>query len=198
MKNIKPRHFVLVLSAVALIFSIYYTFSSRVFLPSAFTDARLKGADVAKRIVDLSRDTLSLLGQVSDYDERRKATEALAAISKAIAINNESQIEAVRLSSQLAAMAENLSSIKPSRGREIATEAVAAEVALVSRLLYYNSYLSQLFEALRAKVNRPGISYLDGKVSELINKINDEAQEINELNKKFNAKMKEFDEIFSD
>ena len=198
MKNIKPRHVVLVLAAAALIFSVYYVFFPHNFLPSEFNDSRLKGAEVAQRIVQLSRDTLSLLGKVSDYDERRKVSEALNAISEALNVNRESQIEAIRLSSQLAAMAENLPRIQPERARELATEAVTAEVALVSRLLYYNNYLHQLFEALRAKVTRANVDYLDGQVSDLINKINDEAQEINELNKKFTDKMAEFDEIFGE
>ena len=196
MKNLKPRHLVLVLSASALIFSIYYLFSSGKFLPGEFSDARIKGATVAERIVDLSRTTLSLLEKVSIYDQQRKTNEALTSISSAIIVNSESQEEAIRLSSQLAAMAENLPRIQPAKAREIATEAVTAEVALVSRLLYYNNYLHQLFEALRAKFNRPGISYLDGQVNDLINKINDEAKQINILNKKFGERMAEFDKIF--
>jgi DNA repair exonuclease SbcCD ATPase subunit len=198
MKTIKPRHIVLVLSASALIFSVYYVAFPRKFLPGEFSDARIKGANVAQRIVELSRDTLSLLGKVSKYDEQRNTVEALIAISSAITTTRDSQTEAVRLSSQLAAMAENLPRIQPARARELATEAVTAEVALVSRLIYYNTYLNALFEALRVKFERPGVDYLDGQVSDLINKINDEAQAINELNKKFAAKMAEFDQIFGE
>ncbi len=196
MKEIKPRHVVLIVSAAALIFGAYYFVFPRRFLPGEFSDARIKGSEVAGRIVELSRTTLSLLGEVSEYDQRRRVSQALVTISQAISINKESQEEAIRLSSQLAAMAENLPRIEPARARELAAEAVTAEVALVSRLLYYNNYLSQLFEALRAKVTRPEASYLDGQVSDLITKINDEAQEINELNKKFNGTMAEFDKVF--
>ena len=196
MKTIKPRHIVLVLSASALIFSIYYVFVPKKFLPGEFSDARIKGATVAERIVVLSRDTLSLLAQVSTLDQQRNVSAALVAISSAIVVNRESQAEAIRLSSQLNAMAENLPRIQPARAREIATEAVTAEVTLVSRLLYYNNYLNQLFEALKAKFARPNISYLDGQVNDLINKINDEAKQINILNKKFSAQMAEFDSIF--
>ncbi len=184
------------LSAAALIFSVRYVFFPSRFLPGEFTDARIKGANIAQRIVELSRDTLTRLERVSQFDRARKVNEALIEISNAVIANRESQAEAIRLSSQLAAMAENLPRIQPARAREIATEAVTAEVALVSRLLYYNNYLSQLFEALRAKFQRPGISYLDGQVNDLINKINDEAQAINELNKKFGAAMVDFDGIF--
>src|SRR3989344_2003952 len=108
MKTIKPRHIVLVLSASALIFSVYYVAFPRKVLPGEFSDARIKGAAVAGRIVELSRDTLSLLGKVSQYDEQRNTVEALIAISSAINTNRDSQAEAIRLSSQLAAMAENL------------------------------------------------------------------------------------------
>ncbi len=196
MKQIKPRHIVLVLSAVTLLLSIYYVFVPRKFLPGEFSDARIKGATVAQRIVELSRDTLSLLAKVSEFDQRRDFNDALISISDAVVVNKESQQEAIQLSSQLSAMAENLPRIEPADAREIATQAVTAEVALVSRLLYYNNYLNQLFEALKAKFAHPGISYLDGQVNDLINKINDEATQINLLNKKFTGQMAEFDQIF--
>lgn len=196
MKNIKPKHILLASLAAALILGIYYVVFPGKFLPGEFTDARIKGATVAQRIVELSRDTLSQLNQVSQYDQQRRTSEALIVISNAVLANRESQAEAIRLSSQLNAMAENLSRIKPDSARQIATEAVTAEVALASRLIYYNAYLAELFETLKVKLQRPKAYYLDGQVNDLINKINDEAQAINELNKKFNSAMAELDGIF--
>jgi hypothetical protein len=105
-------------------------------------------------------------------------------------------VEAIRLSEQLTVMAEQAPRIRPDYAKELATEAVASEVALVSRLIYYNNYLAQLFETLKVKFEKPWTTYLDGQVNDLINKINDEAQAINELNKKFLASMAELDRIF--
>ena len=195
--KLKPRHILLVGAAIAVVLGLRYIVFPPNYLPSEFSDARIKGALVAQKIVELSRGTLSRLSEVSRYDQERNTPEALIAISNALIANRENQVEAIRLSSQLNAMAENLSRIRPARARELATQAVTAEVALVSRLLYYNTYLSQLFETLKIKFDKPWVSYLDGQVGDLITKINDEAQAINELNKEFNSYMAEFDKIFA-
>ncbi len=196
MKNIKPRHIALVLSAAAFILSVYYVFFPHKNMPGEFIEARIKGATIAEKIVELSRDTLSKLDQVAQDDQQHRANDALIVISQAISNNQESQTEAIQLSSQLTAMAENVSRINPASARDSATAAITAEVTLVSRLLYYNSYLNQLFETLKVKFAHPGTSYLDGQVNDLINKVNDEAKAINELNKKFNTALADLDSIF--
>lgn len=196
MDKIKPKHIVTVMmAAAAVLFLRYVVFPSR-FLPGEFSEARIKGSNVAERIVEISRSNLALLDEVARYDRESDHSEALIAISRAIIQNRDNQVEAIRLSEQLTTMAEQTPRIRPLRAKEIATEAVASEVALVSRLIYYNNYLSQLFETLRVKFEKPWVAYLDGQVSDLINKINDEAQAINELNKKFVASMAELDAIF--
>lgn len=195
--KLQPRHILLGATAVAAVLVLRYLVFPPRYLPSEFSDARIKGAIVSQKIVELSRDTLSRLNEVSKYDQQRNSTEALLAISNALIANRENQVESVRLSSQLTAMAENLSRIQPERARQLATQAVTSEVALVSRLLYYNTYLNQLFETLKVKFEKPWVSYLDGQVQDLITKINDEAQAVNELNKQFNSSMAEFDKIFA-
>ena len=196
MVRIKPKYLWLAAAAAAVVLVLRYIVFPARFLPHEFSDARIKGASIAQRVVELSRDTLSRLDTVAKYDQKRNYPEALIAISNAIIANRENQAEAIRLSSQLNAMAENLSRIKPDYARELATQAVTFEVALVTRLLHYNNYLSQLFETLKVKFAKPKVAYLDGQVNDLVNKINDEVKEINKLNKEFNASMAEFDKIF--
>lgn len=196
MVRIKPKYIVWTALAAAAILATRYIVFPPNYLPSEFSDARIKGADTAQRVVDLSRETLAKLSEVSKYDQQGDTSEALIAISNAVISNRENQAEAIRLSAQLSAMAENLPRISPSHAREIATQAVTSEVELVSRLLYYTAYLEELFETLKVKFEKPWVAYLDGQVADLINKINDEAQAINELNKQFNSLMAEFDKIF--
>lgn len=197
MVRIKPKHILSALAAAAVVLFLRYVVFPPKNLPSAFSDARIKGSEIAQRIVFLSRETLSSIQKVAEYDRKRNYSEALLAISNAIIANRENQAEAIRLSSQLTAMAENLPKITPGSAREIATQAVTTEVALVSRLIYYNTYLSQLFETLKVKFEKPWVAYLDGQVNDLVGKINDEAKAINELNKQFNSSMAEFDKIFN-
>ena len=133
---------------------------------------------------------------MAKFDREGNRPEALIAIAKAVADNRQAQLEAIRLSSQLDAMAQNLSRVNPGRARELGSEAITAQITSVTRLLYYGNYMEQLYEALRAKFDDPRRAYLDGKVNELVGKLNDEAQAINELNKRFVAVMAEFDKIF--
>jgi len=189
-------HVALVFAAAAMVLILRYVVFPPKFLPWEFTEARLKGADIAQRIVELSRGTLTRLNDVSRYDQDRNYNEALVSIARAVIENRQNQVEAVRLSSQLEDMARYIMKISPSRARSLATDAVSSEIALVTRMVYYNDYLFQLFEALKAKLENPSRSYLDGQVNELINNINDEAQSINDLNKHFNQVMAEFDAIF--
>ena len=92
-------------------------------------------------------------------------------------------------------MARNLENIRPASARQLATEAVGSEVALVSRLVGYNDLLKQLFEILQSKF-QTGESP-SGKVSDLLQQINSEAGAINELDKHFNTSLSEFDKLTS-
>ena len=190
-------HVALVFTAAAIVLILRYVVFPTKFLPWEFTEARLKGADIAQRIVELSRGTLARLNDVSRYDQERNYNEAVVSVSQAVIENRQNQVEAVRLSSQLEEIARHITKISPSRARSLATDAVSSEIALVTRIIYYNDYLFQLFEALKAKFEKPNLSYLDGQVNELINSINDEAQSINDLNKHFIQVMAEFDTIFN-
>ncbi len=189
-------HIITVVLAAAMVLVLRYVIFPAKFLPGEFTEARIKGSEVAQKIVVLSRENLALLDKVATYDEQNNHPEALIAISNALIKNRENQTQAIRLAQQLTVMAEQAPRIRPVGASEIATEAVASEVTLVSRLITYNDYLNQLFETLKVKFDKPWVSYLDGQVNDLVNKTNDEAQAINELNKKFIASMAQLDVIF--
>jgi hypothetical protein len=165
------------------------------FVPSEFSEARIKGAGLAEKIVELSNESLANLEAIAKYDEQGNTPEALTLLSKEVIKNRETHEEAIRLSAQLEKMARSLSEIKPARARVLATEAVSSEVALVSRLLSYNNFLLQLFEVLRDKFQNPR-SDANGRVEELIAKINEEARAINDFNRRFNQSLAEFDKLF--
>jgi hypothetical protein len=183
------------LAAVAVLFFRYVVFPPK-FLSGYFIDARLKGAAISENIVFLSRENLSNLNKAADFDRKRNYPEALIAISNAVIATREIQNEALRLSSQLATMAEYISGIRPIRARDLATEAITAQVALVNRLLAHNSYMNELFEKLKVKFEKPWVAYLDGQVNDLVNRINDEVSESNELNKRSTEFLAELDLIF--
>lgn len=166
-------------------------------VPAEFSEARSNGALLAQEIVDQSRVTLANLSKIAEFDRNSDYSEALLLISNELVKNRESSQDAIRLSSQLERMARTSGDIRPSKAREVATEGLSSEVALVSRLVVYNDLLKQLFEVLRQKFEKPWAN-LDGQVQNLITKINDEAQAINDFNKRFVAAMEVFDDIIAE
>ncbi|HEY4475370.1 MAG TPA: hypothetical protein VJB92_01445 [Candidatus Paceibacterota bacterium] len=189
---------IVIAAGVAAAFGAYILFSNLTapnFIPEEFTEARLNGAELASKIVSLADDSLNNISEIARFDDEGDKDEALILIAKELAKNREMRDEAIRLSAELEKMARSLRNIKPSQARILATEAVSSEVALVSRLISYNDYLLQLFETLKEKVQTPSVK-TNGRVEELVKKINEEAKAINEFNGKFSQSLAEFDKMF--
>ncbi len=159
-------------------------------VPADFLKARQDASLIAQDIISLSGQSVGSLDEIANLDKERKYTEALVLVSQELERNRQAREKAIRLSAQLEIMAKNLGQIAPASAGQIALEAISSETALISRLISHNDYLTQLLEVLRQKF----LGKSDGdKIPELIVKINNEVQAINDLNKKFNDLMKEFD-----
>lgn len=163
-------------------------------VPPDFLKAKQEASLIAVEIIAISDKTAGHINQLSDFDKNKQYEEALKLISEEILNNREARERAINLSANLEIMAKNISTISPVSAGQIALQAISSEAALISRLISYNDYLVGLLEILQAK-------FLDkeknanGKISELINKINDEAKIINNLDDNFNKLMVEFDNI---
>ena len=125
-------------------------FSGRPSVPADFSEARLQGAAIAKNIVAISNNVYDDLAKISQFDQGGDTAQALIVISNQLIQNRQHQEEIIKLASQLEIMARNLENIRPASARQLATEAVGSEVALVSRLVGYNDLLKQLFEILQS------------------------------------------------
>ena len=165
-------------------------------VPQEFEAARLEGARLAEEIVAAANFSLENLEKIGELDRKGKTSDALILISEELKKNNEIHDKAIALASQLERMAILIPEVQPTRARSVATEALSAEVGLVGHLVTYSAYFSQLFEILRTKfVNKK--TNVDGEVTALIDKINEEASAINNLNTKFTSGLAEFDTIFA-
>ncbi len=182
------------LIAIGAYFGAYLTVSGR-FVPSEFSQARLEGARIATEIVGLSNGSLMNLQEIAKYDAAGNTKVALALIGQEFERNRKVREEAIKLASRLETMARYLSQIKPDEAQALATEAVSSEVALVSHLLVYNDTFRELFEVLREKFQDPQ-SNPNGRVKELIEKVNNEARAINDFDQRFNQSLAEFDKLF--
>lgn len=165
-------------------------------MPLEFVEARIAGAQVAAKIVELASLSLQNLQTISLLESDRNYEEAIAAVGQEVIRNKEARQEAVRLSNYLDQMAKNLSDIKPRRARDLATEAVGLEVQLINRLISYNDELNNLFELLKAKFENK-IKNGEDRLRELVLLLNQETNTINNLNQKFIKLMTEFDQATS-
>ncbi|MFA5098787.1 MAG: hypothetical protein WC461_01025 [Candidatus Paceibacterota bacterium] len=180
--------FIIIISAAFLAFQFWFADAKKV--PSDFLQARQQASIIASEIVGISGQSTNTLSQISQLDKDGKYTEALILVSQELERNKESRDKAINLSVQLETMTKNLSAISPDSASRTALEAIASETSLISKLIDYNDDLTKLLEILQNKFLG---KYSGDKISELVAKINDDIKVINELNRKFNDVMKNFD-----
>ena len=120
-------------------------------VPEDFLQARQEASLIAQDIVTISNESTNSFAEIARFDKERKYTEALVLISKELERNRQAREKAIKLSVQLETMAKNLAQISPSSAGQKALEAISSETALISRLITYNDYLTQLLEILRGK-----------------------------------------------
>ncbi len=162
-------------------------------IPDEFLKARQQSSVIAKEVVELSEQTSNNLKVISDLDKEKKYSEALVLISSELERSRSARSKAIGLSVQLEIMAKNISVISPASASQAALMAVSSETTLISRLIAYNEYLVQLLSVLQNKfLGKTEGS--NGKIAELLVKINEEARTINQLNANFNDLMIAFDE----
>jgi len=191
----RMRILIIFLLIVAAVWLIIKTLTPEVKnTPKKFLEARQEASLVAKDIIDISGRTAENIKRISDLDKNKEYTEALNLISEELNNNRLARENAINLSAKLETMAKNVSQISPAAAGQIAIQAISSETTLISRLITYNDYLIKLLEILQAKFLEKEKNAND-KIADLIEKINDEARAINDLNNNFNNLMTEFDKI---
>ena len=172
-----------------------YIFIGPKVVPSEFLEARGSGEKVAAEIVDLSAGSINNLSRIAELDKEFNYPEALVLVSGELIKNGTFNDKATALSTELARMAQAIPSIRPSKARELAAEAVSYEVALVSRLIGYNQALRELMSMLKSKFSWEFYG-TDSQIEDLLVEINSTATAINSLNAAFEETLKDFDELF--
>jgi len=165
-------------------------------VPQDFIDARQNSINVSQIIVRLSADSLVDLSHIGLLDKQGKTKEALDLVSKAIENNRQAREQAVKLSDYLEVMSKNLPNLSPWRAKDLATEALGYEVSLINHLISYNDELNQLLHVLEDKFSKK-LENVEIQIAFLLNRINEEGDAINILNRKFNDTMIKFDKLTS-
>lgn len=190
------RFFIIFTLLIAVAYSVFYLLAANSKVkevPDEFLKARQEASLIAQDIIGFSNQTANNISKISDLDKAAKYEDALNLITKEIDYNRQARERAISLSAQLEKMAKSISGIEPPEAAQIALQAVGSETALISRLISYNDYLVQFLDVLRQKFSAE--KNTNGRIAELIDKINEESKTINDLNKNFNQLMSEFDKL---
>ena len=185
--------FAILIIAIYLFFYLLAANSNVKKVPDEFLKARQEASLIALDIISFSNQTANNISKISELDKEAKYEDALNLIAQEIDHNRQAREGAIKLSAQLEKMAKNISGIEPPEAAQIALQAVGSETALISRLISYNDYLIQLLEVLRQKFSEE--KNINGRIVELVGKINEESKTINDLDKNFNQLMAEFDKL---
>ena len=164
-----------------------------IILPKSFLDARFSAALVSRRIAELTSGTSKQIEGINIYDLKGKGFQALALVKEAKENNEITYKEAVQLSNSLEQMAISLSDLPPGKSQRKAYEAVAIELSLVSEFIRYTQNLNDFLEKLDRAISLNNES-VRKDVYDALSKVNKSTDEINKLNSRFVAKMKEFDD----
>ncbi len=182
---------IVALATVAIIVGFRYLATKSV-VPQSFQEARQEGAFVSSVIVSLLDESLKSLEIISQEDKNYNFSKAMALVQQELDRTDGAKQKAASLTLVLDKMTTAVPGIAPAKARNLAIEAVANEVALISHLMIYNDSLRGLLETLRYKFSGD-IRYDADDVQALVSNMNREAKEINNLNDLFNQKMREFD-----
>ena len=191
-RNLKTSLWVVL--GMGLLYLAGYLLIGQSFVPSQFTEARNKSGLIAKEIVTLTEESLKNLDVISLNDREYNFRKALGLVREELERAKNSRIKAVELTKQLDAMARGAAGITPLKARNLATQAIADELSLISHMIVYNDALNGLLQTLEFKFSGD-IRYDSQEVQNLIQNMNNEAKEINNLNESFNQKMQQLDKM---
>ena len=194
--TVRSRNLIFVLIVVAASFGIgKMLFSQSKSVPVEFFQSRAESGRLAEKITSFLTNSLDRLDQVAQYDKVGRIQEAIKIIEGQVSSAKENDLNSLLLATQLETLARAAQTIRPDQARQIAVEAVSNEVALVSRMIVYNTELKDLFQLLNEKFTGQRAAKSQ-EVQNLILQLNDLANGINDLNYKFNNGMKQLDEGF--
>lgn len=183
---------VLIAAVITLIF--VYNKKPEIVVPQSFLDARAKGAEIA---IDINQFAESVIGDLDNIAKKDAEADYTAALDLTIAETakaRNAKEKSFELLQELQKMVVSLEGISDEESRQLAMQAASTEVALVGKLIEYNDDINRLLDNLRYKF----VSYDPAKYNEqteaITKEMNDKALQINEMSRKYQTFMREFDE----
>ncbi len=166
---------------------------SKVIVPPSFTTARQNAASVSRDIVALTTSVDQNIQAANAAEAKGDTNAIITAISNARTANAAAYEKAFTLSQNLQQMAQSLNDINSASSRQLAYEAVAVELSLVSEFIAYTGSLNDFLNTLANSIATNGLTSGNSAVAAALKVVNDKAATIDQLNREFNQKMEAFD-----
>ena len=183
---------------VAIIFVIIIGFvlaaKDTVAVPASFAEARINGAAISNFLNSFFQESSDRLSEIEAKDKAGKYGDALDLTVQEFRKVQEARVKTIELLGELTTMAAAIPNIPVSSAQSIGMQAIATKMSLVDRLLNYHEKTRQLLDVLQNKFLSDSPANFDVETTEIIRAMNDDALAINELNRKYQRLMGEFDE----
>lgn len=162
-------------------------------MPAEFTEARASGAEIASFLNEFSDNSINSLEKIKEEDKAGRYGNALDITIKELERIEKARTKTIELLSELEKMAASIPSIPDDEAQSLGMQAISTEISLVDKLLNYNEKLKSLLDILRSKFTSYSPEQFNDEMAEITKGLNEDALSINELNRKYQTLMKEFD-----
>ncbi|MDI6734359.1 MAG: hypothetical protein QMD50_02615 [Patescibacteria group bacterium] len=184
-----------VFAIIIIAIIIYFVLTSGSKIPKEFLLARQDTALISQKIAVLTQKTTDQIKTVNVSELTGSPERALLLIKDAKESNRRAYDQATELAKSLQKLAESLNDINGIERQQLASQAVAIELSLVSDFIVYTQYLNKFFDNLTKAVSTNSFASRRN-VEESIREVNGQVARINSLNREFLVKIAEFDASF--
>jgi len=185
------------LGVVAITFAAIIGFSfiprEKFVIPESFAEARMNGAVIADFLNEFSSSSVNTISEIEKKDKAGKYDEALNLTIQELERVEVARAKTIELLGELERMASSLPSVPNNDAQALGMQAITTEISLVDKLLNYNENTRALLDVLRKKFTSYTPENFNAETEKITKEMNDNVIAINELNRKYQTLMGEFD-----
>lgn len=159
--------------------------------PPSFAEAYSAALNLSSVISEAAEEATVRINEINEADRKGDYIRAFNLTVEQAKQHEGLRMKSVELLAELQKMAASVEQIDSPTVQQLILQAVSTQVSLVSHLLIYNERWISLLNHLRNKFLSAEPWVFNPETEELIQKINDEIEAINKLNRKYNTLIEE-------
>ena len=192
-KNVKNILTITVLAAA--LYGASFLIMEKTLVPQNFTDARITSAKTAGELMAILGASQLNLSQISEFHKNSQFFKALELVRLELENGKQSLAKSQQLAAELNSLANFANGITPIKARNLAVEAIKLDLAIMGKLIQYNTSFNSLLEILQLKFSGAITADNSAEIQTQLENMNSLGKEINDLNELRSQKMAEFDKL---